>query len=56
MIEHWLINLIFFSVPFSWYMVYMTYKSLKTKDEVIDKLTEMLAREIEINNKRGWQK
>lgn len=42
MIEHWLINIIFFSVPFSWYMAYSTYKQLKKKDEVIDKLIDMI--------------
>ncbi len=32
----WVINMLIFSLPFTWYMSYQMYKDLKKKDAIIE--------------------
>jgi len=41
-IMNWVINMLIFSLPFSWYMCYQMYKDLKKKDEIIKLQEDML--------------
>ncbi len=38
-IEHWIVNILIFSLPFTWHMIYAVYKELKKKDKIIENLT-----------------
>ena len=44
MLEYWVINALIFSLPFSWYMLYQHSKTDKKKDEIIDKLTNIICK------------
>lgn len=39
---NWVINIMMFSLPFSWYMCYQMYKDIKKKDKIIKLQEEML--------------
>lgn len=41
-IMYWVVNILFFSLPFSWYMCYQMYKDLKKKDKIIKLQEKML--------------
>jgi len=35
-VMNWVVNILMFSLPFSWYMCYSMFKYLKTKDKIIE--------------------
>lgn len=39
---NWVVNVLIFSLPFSWYMCYSMYKDLKKKDKIIELQNKML--------------
>lgn len=41
-IMNWVLNILIFSLPFSWYMTYSMYKDLKEKDKIIKLQDNML--------------
>ena len=41
-IMNWVVNMLIFSLPFSWYMCYQMYKDLKKKDKIIKLQEDML--------------
>ena len=41
-LEYWVVNILIFSLPFSWYMCYQMYKDLKKKDKIIKIQEKML--------------
>ena len=43
-IYNWVINALIFSLPFSWYLTYQSQKSIKIKDDIIEKLTNAYLR------------
>jgi hypothetical protein len=41
-VMNWVVNVLIFSLPFSWYMCWLMYKDMKKKDRIIKLQEEML--------------
>lgn len=41
-INNIIVNILIFSLPFSWYMCFQMYKDLKKKDKIIELQNKML--------------
>ncbi len=36
MIDHWIVKVLLFSIPFSWLIILSLYRSCKSKDRIIE--------------------
>lgn len=49
-IAYWVVNILIFSLPFTWYMCWQMYKDMKKKDKIIELQNNMLKKKEIINN------